>query len=78
MMRRLKCFDMVAIIISRIVSLWHHVATYIRVNIGFGNGLLPDGTQPLSEHCWLHSCGWSCILEYLYFAIFKSMESTEQ
>ena len=28
---------------------WHHMATEIWVNIGSGNGLLPDGTKPLPE-----------------------------
>ena len=28
---------------------WRHLATYSWVNIGSGNGLLPDGTKPLPE-----------------------------
>ena len=28
---------------------WRHMATEIWVNIGLGNGLLPDGTKPLPE-----------------------------
>ena len=28
---------------------WHHMVTKIWVNIGSGNGLLPDGTKPLPE-----------------------------
>ena len=28
---------------------WRHMATAIGVNIGSGNGLLPDGTMPLPE-----------------------------
>ena len=36
---------------------WHHMATEIWVNIGLGNGLLPDGTKPspepmLIDHQW--------------------------
>ena len=29
--------------------IYSHMATEIWVNIGSGNGLLPDGTKPLSE-----------------------------
>ena len=32
-----------------IVAYWRHMATEIWVNIGSGNGLLPDGTKPLPE-----------------------------
>ena len=32
-----------------IVALWRHMASWIWVNIGSGNGLLPDGTKPLPE-----------------------------
>ena len=32
-----------------IVALWRHMATEIWVNIGSGNGLLPDGSKPLPE-----------------------------
>ena len=40
------------------VTLWHNMATEIWVNIGSGNGLLPDGTKPLPEsmltyHQWV-------------------------
>ena len=28
---------------------WRHMATEVWVNIGSGNGLLPDGTKPLPE-----------------------------
>ena len=35
--------------IQLIVALWHHMATEVWVNIGSGNGLLPDGTKPLPE-----------------------------
>ena len=28
---------------------WRHMATEIWVNIGSGNGLVPDGTKPLPE-----------------------------
>ena len=31
------------------IGYWHHMATEIWVNIGTGNGLLPDGTKPLPE-----------------------------
>ena len=36
---------------------WRHLATYIWVNIGSGNGFLPDGIKPLpglmlSSHWW--------------------------
>ena len=31
------------------MALWSHMATEIWVNIGSGNGLLPDGTKPLPE-----------------------------
>ena len=30
-------------------ALWCHMATENWVNIGSGNGLLPDGTKPLPE-----------------------------
>ena len=33
-------------------ALWCHMATTIWVNIGSGNGLLPDGTKPLPEPLW--------------------------
>ena len=36
-------------LISIIVAWWRHMATEIWVNIGSGNGLLPDGTKPLPE-----------------------------
>ena len=32
-----------------IIALWYHMATYIWVNNGSGNGLLPVGTKPLPE-----------------------------
>ena len=32
-----------------IVAQWCHMVTKIWVNIGSGNGLLPDGTKPLPE-----------------------------
>ena len=32
-----------------IVAKWRHMATGILVNLGPGNGLLPDGTKPLPE-----------------------------
>ena len=35
--------------VELIVALWRHMATEIWVNIGSGNGLLPDGTKPLPE-----------------------------
>ena len=40
-----------------IVAKWHHMVTEIWVNIGSGNGLLPDGTKPssgavLTDHQW--------------------------
>ena len=31
------------------LTLRHHMAAWILVNIGAGNGLLPDGTKPLPE-----------------------------
>ena len=34
---------------ENIVVQWHHRVTYIWVNIGSGNGVLPDGTKPLPE-----------------------------
>ena len=32
-----------------IVAWWCHMATEVWVNIGSGNGLLPDSTKPLPE-----------------------------
>ena len=32
-----------------IISLWPQMATYIWVNIGYGNGLQPDSTKPSPE-----------------------------
>ena len=32
-----------------IVAYWCHMVTQIWVNIGSGNGLLPDGSKPLPE-----------------------------
>ena len=32
-----------------ILASWHHMATEILVNIGSGNGLLPDSTKPLPK-----------------------------
>ena len=34
---------------------WRHMATEIWVNIGSGNGLLPDGTKPLPEPMLINS-----------------------
>ena len=31
------------------VAMWRLMATQIGVNFGSGNGLLPDGTKPLTE-----------------------------
>ena len=33
-------------------GLVHHMATKIWVNIGSGNGLLPESTKPLPDHQW--------------------------
>ena len=33
---------------------------YSLVNIGSGNGLLPDGTKPLPDQCWLVICRVLC------------------
>ena len=35
--------------IKPFVTWCHHMVTGILVNIGSGNGLLPDGTKPLPE-----------------------------
>ena len=35
--------------LKRIVTYWGHMVTEIWINIGSGNGLLPDGTKPLPE-----------------------------
>ena len=35
-------------------TLWHHMVTKIGDNIGSCNGLLPDGTKPLSEPMLLY------------------------
>ena len=35
---------------------WHHMVTYNWVNIGSGNGLLPDGTKPLPEPMLICIC----------------------
>ena len=35
--------------ILTIAAYWHHIATWIWVNIVSGDGFLPDGTKPLSE-----------------------------
>ena len=32
-----------------VVAEWRHMATWIEVNTGSGNGLLPDGIKPLHE-----------------------------
>ena len=47
-------------------NLWYHVLPYKVVNIGSGNGLVPDGTKPLPESVLtLHQCG--CVtLTWLY------------
>ena len=42
---------------SLIVAKWCDIATYVLVNIGLDNGLLPDGIKPLPEpmlpsHWW--------------------------
>ena len=34
---------------ASIVTYWLHVPALIWINIGSGNGLLPDGTKPLPE-----------------------------
>ena len=34
---------------KHIVAYWRHVSTWNWVNIGSGNGLMPDGTKPLPE-----------------------------
>ena len=36
-------------VLNLIVTWWCHMATKIWINIGSGNGLLPDGTKPLPE-----------------------------
>ena len=57
------------------VAEWCHMATRICVNIGSGNGLLPDGTKPLPEpnlssHQWdsvafaLEQCHSKCPCYY--------------
>ena len=38
-----------ALSILNIGAYWHRMVSEIWVNIGSGNGLLPDGTKPLSE-----------------------------
>ena len=39
-------------------NLWYHVLSCKVVNIGSGNGLVPDGTKPLPESVLtLHQCG---------------------
>ena len=43
-------------IVICILSLkWRHMATWNWVNIGWGNGLLPDGTKPLPEPMLTHN-----------------------
>ena len=34
---------------SLTVAMWHYMLTQTWVNIGSGNGLLPDGTKPSPE-----------------------------
>ena len=40
--------------VKHIVAWCRHMATQIWVNIGSGNGLLPDGTKPLPEPMLTH------------------------
>ena len=47
---------------SIITPSWRHMTKFISVNIGAGNGLLPDGPKPLPEpiltnHQWGFFCG---------------------
>ena len=39
----------IASIYNKSKANWGHVMTFIWVNSGSGNGLLPDGTKPLPE-----------------------------
>ena len=41
------------VIIWRIVTLWHYMVGTIWVNLGSGNGLLPDVLSFYLIHCWL-------------------------
>ena len=41
---------------QHIVASWRHMMTEIWVNIGLGNGLLPDDTKPLAEA--MLNCYW--------------------
>ena len=43
------CSDFWDYTFKLIVAWWQQMATEIWVNIGSGNGLLPDGTKPLPE-----------------------------
>ena len=42
---------------SNVLTHWYHMALRILVNIGTGNGLLPDSTKSLPEPIWTY-CQW--------------------
>ena len=44
-----SCRDHVVGVYLLVVTLWCHMATWNLVNVGSGNGLLPDGTKLLLE-----------------------------
>ena len=58
--------------------LWHNMLMQIRVNIGSGNGLLPDGTKPLPEPMLTyHQCSpstFSCGQYHKYCARYFSLQ----
>ena len=51
-----------------IVAYRHHMVTYICVNIGLDNGLVPDGTNPLPEPMLTchHKCSVTLIWEQFH------------
>ena len=45
-------------VIQLFMDYWHHMAAQIWVSMDSGNGLLPDGTKPLSEPMLTHKVLW--------------------
>ena len=52
---------------------YRHMATYIWVNIGSGNGLMPDGNNPLRDSIW-----WLLISEVLWHSLESNFTASAQ
>ena len=50
-----------------IVAQWHHMASLNLVNVGLGNGLLPNGTKPLPEPMLIYHKMCSIVVTWRQF-----------